>query len=230
MVPMCARGGHVAAHPSAKSSTRREAVVTEIRRLVVLGALRPGEKLREVRLAADLNVSRATLREALNLLVQDGLLVQEPYRGLSVARLEPDAVRDLARTRLLMDEIAIRAIVQDGAAHRVQLVRDAWDAFDSFASDADALVQHDAHVAFHRAIWAASENSMLLRLWPVTEAVTTIVLAQDQARRADPHRARGIHSDLVEAITSGDEQRIAASLSRHTLEAAEEFLALPVES
>lgn len=217
----------MAAQPSVKSATRREAVVAEIRRLVVLGALRPGEKLREVRLAAELEVSRPTLREALNLLVQDGLLVQEPYRGLSVARLEPDAVRDLARTRLLMDEIAIRAIVEEGAAHRVQLVRDAWKAFDASAFDTDPLVQHDAHVAFHRAIWAASENSMLLRLWPVTEAVTTIVLAQDQARRADPHRARAIHRDLVEAITGGDEKQIAVSLSRHTLQAAEEFLALP---
>src|SRR5690349_12287711 len=79
------RGRAVTAQP--------EAVVTHIRRAVVAGELRPGDKLREVRLAAELQVSRATLREALNLLVRDGLLVQEPYRGFGVTRLDAGAIR-----------------------------------------------------------------------------------------------------------------------------------------
>jgi DNA-binding GntR family transcriptional regulator len=206
-------------------STRREAVVAEIRRMIVLGALEPGEKLREVRLAAALNVSRPTLREALNLLVQGGLLVQEPYRGLSVARLDPQAVRDIARTRVPLDLIAVRAILEDPTGRRTDAVRTAWATFEESAFDPDPLVQHQAHVAFHRAVWAASENFLLLRLWPVTEALTTIVLAQDQAERGDPVRAHAIHRDLVEAITGGDLPRIEAMLVRHTLHSAEELLA-----
>ena len=86
---------------------QREAVVTYVRRAVVLGELQPGDKLREVKLAAALNVSRPTLREALSLLVQDGLLVQEPYRGFSVTRLDAGALRDIARTRVPLDGIAV---------------------------------------------------------------------------------------------------------------------------
>ena len=105
----------VNAHPPATrtasaATPQREAVVTHIRRAIVLGDLQPGEKLREVKLAAELGVSRATLREALNLLVQDGLLVQEPYRGFSISRLDAAALRDIARTRVPLDLIAIRAI------------------------------------------------------------------------------------------------------------------------
>jgi DNA-binding GntR family transcriptional regulator len=210
----------------ATGTPQREAVVRYVRRAVVLGELEPGEKLREVRLAATLNVSRPTLREALNLLVQDGLLVQEPYRGFSVTRLEPGAVRDIARTRVPLDLIAVTAILEDGSGRRLRMVHEAWDRYASVGPDADPLAQHEAHVALHKGLWVASENSMLLRLWPVTEALTTIALAQDQARRADPVRAHRVHRELVDALDGRDLEAIEEHLRRHTLQSAEELLAL----
>lgn len=205
---------------------QREAVVTHIRRAVVLGTLRPGEKLREVKLATALHVSRPTLREALNLLVRDGLLAQEPYRGFSVTKLDPDAVRDIARTRVPLDLIAVGAILDDLTGRRMRRVRGAWQKFESLAFDPDPLVQHEAHIAFHHGLWLASENTMLLRLWPVTEALTTIALAQDQAARADPGRAHALHRQLVEAILAGDLTRIGEQLTRHTIDSAVELLSL----
>ena len=210
------------------ATPQREAVVTHIRRAIVLGDLRPGEKLREVKLAAALNVSRPTLREALNLLVQDGLLVQEPYRGYSVTKLDPETVRDIARTRVPLDLIAVSGILEDSTGRRRGLIRDAWDEFEPLAFDSDPLIQHEAHIAFHHRLWAASENRMLLRLWPVTEALITIVLAQDQAARADPARAHALHRQLVEAIVSGDVVGIEHQLRQHTIASAEELLARPL--
>jgi DNA-binding GntR family transcriptional regulator len=205
-------------------------VLTAIRRAVVLGELKPGEKLREVKLAAALDVSRPTLREALNLLVQEGLLVQEPYRGFSVTALDADAVRDIARTRVPLDLIAITAILEDPTGRRLELVRDAWDRYANVGAGADPLAQHEAHVALHHGIWVASQNSMLVRLWPVTEALTTIALAQDQATRDDPERAHRLHDELVEAILSRDLSRIEHELVRHTLDSAEELLAIKERS
>jgi DNA-binding GntR family transcriptional regulator len=211
---------------SAASTPRREAAVSQIRRAVVAGELRPGEKLREVALAGALDVSRATLREAMNVLVQDGLLVQEPYRGVSVARLDADELRDLARTRVPLDLIAVRGILDDPSGRRRAVLREVWERFDRDALDPDPLVQHEAHVALHHGIWAASENSMLLRLWPVTEAVTTIALAQDQARRSDPLRAHALHRRLVEVVLAGDLGAAEAELQQHIVDSAEELLAL----
>jgi DNA-binding GntR family transcriptional regulator len=95
------------------TTPQREVVVTAIRRAVVLGELTPGDKLREVKLAAALDVSRPTLREALHQLVQEGWLVQEPYRGFSVTALNEAEVMDLARTRVPLDLIAATAILED---------------------------------------------------------------------------------------------------------------------
>ncbi|KHL05545.1 GntR family transcriptional regulator, partial [Sinomonas humi] len=60
--------------------TRRDGAIQEIRRAIVRGGLLPGEKVTEVGLATQLGVSRPTLREALNQLAREGLLVQEPFR------------------------------------------------------------------------------------------------------------------------------------------------------
>lgn len=205
------------------ATTRREGVVAEIRRAIVTGDLRPGDRLPEVRLAARFEVSRPTLREACNALVQDGLLVQEPYRGLRVATLDAAAIRDIATTRVALDLIAVQAILAD--RERMRLVESAWETYRELARDPDPLVRHDAHVALHRGLWAASENTMLLRLWPVTEALSTIVLAQDQAAHDDdPDRALDIHGTLVRAILSGDLPAIEAELARHTVDSADELI------
>ena len=85
----------------AESVTRRDAVITQIKRGIVLGSIKPGQKLTESYLSTALGVSRPTVREALNQVAQEGLLVQEPYRGLRVADLDAATVlvRDNRRER-----------------------------------------------------------------------------------------------------------------------------------
>ena len=208
------------------SVSRREAVMTEIRRAIVLGTLKPGEKLTESRLAAALNVSRPTIREALTQLAQEGLLIQEPYRGLRVADLEPGAIMDIARTRVALDMLAVEEILADETGSRLQRVRAAWNDLDQVPLDADPVEAQEAHVAFHRKIWAASENTLLIRLQPVTEAHITIVLAQDQATRYNPRRAHDVHKRLAEAIFSRDLDRVRKAMTVHTIDNAEELVAM----
>ena len=211
------------------SISRREAVVAQIRRGIVVGALCPGDKLTELALAADLQVSRATVREALGQLAREGLVVSEPYRGLRVADLDVAALRDLARTRVALDALAAGAILADGSGRRLRTVQRAWSAFETTAFDADPVVRHDGHLAFHRAIWSAAENVVLDQLWPVISAHMTIALAQDQAARHDPERSHRLHRALVDALQSGDEARVAATFREHTITSADELIALRSE-
>ncbi|HEY0237958.1 MAG TPA: GntR family transcriptional regulator [Friedmanniella sp.] len=208
------------------SVSRREAVVAQIRRGIVVGALRPGDKLTELSLAADLQVSRATVREALGQLAREGLVVSEPYRGLRVADLDTAALRDLARTRAALDQLAARGILADASGRRLDAVRQAWSAFESTAFHDDPVARHEGHLAFHRAVWSAAENVVLDQLWPVIQAHMTIALAQDQALRHDPERSHRLHRALVDALESGDEARVETTFREHTITSADELIAL----
>ncbi|MGV9867023.1 GntR family transcriptional regulator [Rhodococcus koreensis] len=223
------RDGSAALLPVA-SISRREGVIAEIKRAIVLGSLQPGEKLTEVQLATSLNVSRPTVREALNQLSQEGLLVQEPYRGLRVAHLSEAALLDIAEVRVAIDMQAMTAILSDPTGERLERVMQGWRDFERFAFDPDPVVQHEAHLRFHRSIWAASDNYLLLKLWPVTEAHITIALAQDQFTRSDPERAYAVHSELIATIQTRDLEKIRAAFVAHTVDSAKELIALMQEA
>ena len=83
-------------------------VAAELRRAVFDGELESGTPLREVALAASLGVSRPTVREALTVLVAEGLATREPNRGVSVASPEAASVRDVCAARLVLEGSGIR--------------------------------------------------------------------------------------------------------------------------
>ena len=208
------------------SVSRREAVLAQIRRAIVVGALRPGDKLTELALAADLRVSRATVREALGQLAREGLVISEPYRGLRVADLDEPALRDLARTRAALDVLAAQGVLADPTGQRLAAVRAAFAAFETTAFDDDPVVRNEGHLAFHRAVWAAAQNVVLDQLWPVISAHMTIALAQDQAVRHDPERSHRLHRELVDALESGDGARVEQAFRAHTITSTDELIAL----
>ena len=106
------------------------------------------------------------------------------------------------------------------------MVEASWAEYSKVEMDPDPVIRHESHVAFHRSLWAASENALLLRLWPVTEAHLTIILAQDQAARADPVRAHQVHEKLVEAIRTKDLDVIRTAFTEHTMRSAVELIPL----
>ncbi|AII03294.1 hypothetical protein [Rhodococcus opacus] len=64
---------------------------------------------------------------------------------------------------------------------------------------------------------AASENYLLMRLWPVTEAHIAIALLHDQYTRAEPARAHAMHAALIEAFETRDLEQIRAAFTVHTI-------------
>ncbi len=210
--------------------SRRDAVIHELTRDIVLGDLKPGDNLTELGLATSLNVSRPTIREALSQLAHEGLLTQEPFRGFRVANLGAAEILDIAKTRMALDEIAIDAILADHSGSRLGRVMQAWEIYRVLEFDADPVVQHDAHITFHEEIWAASENTMLMSLAPVMRAHMTIALAVDQIERSNAERTHSIHEELISALKTKKRETIISAFETHTLGSAEELVGLLNES
>src|SRR5699024_1985334 len=174
-----ARGAaeRTAARTPVSNTERRQRVIDEIKRRIVLGELRPGERIIEADLTSSLEVSRPTAREALNQMARDGLLIQEAYRGLRVADIEVDSMLEIARVRASPGTEAIDEILDDSTGARMARLEESWERFESESNAADPLAVHEAHIRFHRGIWEAAGNYLLMRIWPVVEAQMTIILA-----------------------------------------------------
>jgi DNA-binding GntR family transcriptional regulator len=197
------------------SLTRREAVLRHLRRAILVGDLAPGQRLKEVQLAQSLGVSRPTLREAIYQLIHDGLLVQEDYKGIRVARLDAGSVEDLALVRIELETLAAKAVASDKTGRRKRMLSDAFDKYVEAGRREDPVEEQEAHMALHRTIWFASENTVIQRMWTIVEGGINLATTTDLAARAGSERSRIEHRRLVEAILHGNRRTIAAEVKRH---------------
>lgn len=206
------------------SVTRRDAVLSQLRNAILTGRLTPGERLKEVPLSKDLGVSRPTLREAIYQLIHEGLLVQEDYKGVTVAGIDPETVADIAVVRTPLEAIAARAIASDKSGNARAALERAWSVYDEAARGEDPVRENQAHLELHRTIWIASGNSMLERIWPIVSTSILLALGTDAAAHHDTTRNRRMHRDLVDAIVHNRPRDIDREVRAHIRASADETI------
>jgi len=208
------------------SVIRRDAVLSQLRNAILTNRLKPGERIREVQLARDLGVSRPTLREAIYQLIHEGLLVQEPHKGVTVAEIDAATITDIAVVRAALETIAAKAIATDKDDAAREKLRQVWITYDEAAASGDTVRENEAHMELHRTVWLASHNSMLERIWPIVSASVNLALSTDIAARQDTERNRRMHRELVEAILYNRRRRIVSAVREHIQISADELLGL----
>lgn len=198
----------------ARSSTV-ERVADELRRAVFEGELEAGTPLREVALADTLGVARSTIREALALLVADGIAIREPNRGVAVASPDPAAVSDVCRARAVLELAGLRHWPAAGEPAR-QALRDALDAYTA-AVEADASYQelNEKHLVVHLALVGLSGSPRLVAMAGTLTAELKVALARIDRARRNAHDQAHSHRHLLDILESGDVDAAEAELTEH---------------
>lgn len=208
------------------SVTRREIVVDTIRRAVLSGDLKPGEKVKEAPLAARLGVSRPTVREAVYQLVHEGSLVQTPYEGITVASPTRQDLIEVAEVRVSLETLAALHIAKRPDGPGMANLREALTTHLAAIDSQDLVLIDSTHLDLHRTLWEGAENRMLMRIWPLVESQIRMAMTLDQVTRSDFDRDAELHRCLVDVIACGDEAAIAAEVRSHILISADEVVAI----
>lgn len=196
------------------------AIIAErLRDAITRGAFRPGAQLGEVDLAAQLGVSRGPLREAMQRLVQEGLLRSERHRGLFVVELGIEDVHDIYAARLAVEQAAARMIMAGDRAAAVEALDAAQRALVEAAASGDSLRLADADQEFHAVLVRASGSPRLHRMAQTLLAETRMCLVALQATRPVPDQLVQEHQDLLDAVAAGDGEGLAALLAAHMADA-----------
>jgi DNA-binding GntR family transcriptional regulator len=203
-------------------TSKPERVADAVREQIVEGQLRPGSRLPEQRLSTALGVSRNTLREAMIQLMGERVLVREPNRGVFVARPDREAIRDVYRTRRIIEPAAVRSgEAADGA--RLAAVRAAVEEGRQAAAQErwDDLASANQH--FHRALVALAGSTRL-------DQQMALLLAEMRLVFHGMPEVRGFHEPylprnvvICELLEAG-ERAAAADAVVEYLRVAEEHL------
>jgi DNA-binding GntR family transcriptional regulator len=202
-------------------------VVAAIRDAILSGRIPPGMPLREAALAAELAVSRNTIREAARVLEGESLVRYQMNRGIVVAEITADDVRDIYAARSAAEMAGLEALTASRDPAIYEALADLVDRIeDAFASrDAERIAESDR--SFHATLVSAAGSPRLARFHArlQQEQRLALTLAEHSSRQLG--RTADDHRDLLNAFR-GAPARARAELTRHLRTGAEELRLLAV--
>ena len=198
-----------------------EAILLEISS----GKLAPGSRIIQEQIATELGVSRQPVQQALLLLRNQGLLRDAPGRGLIVAPLDPDHIRQMYDVRAVIEGLAFRKAALNNAAAAKREGPDFITKGRQAAQTGSVSELIAADMAFHHFVYSLSENLLVAPTmdthWTYTQRVMGEVLMRDEKPRDiwDQHEA------LLQSIISGDADAAELHAREHILAAADFIIA-----
>ncbi|GAA3627210.1 GntR family transcriptional regulator [Microlunatus ginsengisoli] len=197
----------------ARHQSLREAVVVELRDKIIDGELGSGERVVERDLAAELEVSRIVIREAIQQLTAEGLLVVAPRRGAMVAPFTDDYADQLTDVRVALEPMAARRAAEHRTDADLRNLRDALDEAAAAIERRDLAAAARLNVDFHLEIVRCAHNPILeTTMGPLISQVRRFFrLGQD----TESSGWNDAHIALYEAIRDRDPERAARLAAEH---------------
>lgn len=195
-----------------------ELIADQLRSAIMYGSLAPGDQLGEAELAGKLGVSRGPLREAMQRLVQEGLLRSERHRGLFVCELTPDDVRDVYVARLAVERAACELIMRGNRGEALARLTPAVDRLTEAAASGDRTAMSDADQEFHQTLVSCAGNSRLERMAQTLLVETRMCLTVMQDVYPEPQELLDEHRRILDAIVEGAEERLLELIESHMVE------------
>lgn len=205
--------GEAGAPAPTGAANRLHAVERHLRTAIVRGALRPNERLIEAELAERLGVSRTPIREALQRLAADGLVLSR-RRGWVVRAHTLDEIREIYEARAALEGYAARlaaARASDDALAAVVAAQQA--AQQSLTGSREALVE--ANDQFHAAVIAAAGNRQLADLLDRNHGYAFNYRLAATYTDAEAAEGEAQHADLAAALLARDPDRAGAIMRDH---------------
>lgn len=186
--------------------SRPDAIAEKLREAIMSGALKPGDRLIERKLAARLGVGQPTLREGLRILELQGFVRKRMTKGSYVTQLTGEDFRKILEVRLALEVLAIeRAAVRLTAAAAADLTR-CVKAMEHAARKFDLAGFHRYDLRFHRRIWELADNEYLgIALERVAFGLFAFVLLQRQPDATNEFLASADqHQRILDGLRTGD--------------------------
>jgi DNA-binding GntR family transcriptional regulator len=202
-------------------STQASTVYDRLQTDILTGKLQPGLKLRLKDLIELYETGNSPLREALNRLSANGMVVREENRGFRVPPASADELMELTRTRCWLEEIALRESIAKGDSaweERIVLAfhwlaRSARDKKESSMASSPEWEKH--HREFHLALISACDSSILMRFCAeLHQRSFRYRNLAEVVEYRDRHEIEE-HEELQKAVLKRDADKAVELLKRH---------------
>lgn len=217
-----------------KPITLSSQITSQIREAILRGKLKPGQRLVERELAKATGASQVTIREALQPLQHEGLVIKKTNAASFVMELSRERLREILDVRLLLEPHAVGLASERLTPERMIELRERIDRLRRHASAHDLYQCSRDDFEFHRTLWECCGNETLTRTLTAIctsyFAYTSILPGLSKADlegRIGPyevfraHWLAGVekrfdaHQELLEVVAAGNRENVEEEVRRH---------------
>lgn len=195
------------------SIPRGEQVYRQIRDAIQSGELKPSTRMREVDLAQWLGTSRTPVREALGRLLNDGLVANDPNRGMIVTELDHQMVDELYVMREVLEGTAAGLAARNATEAEIALLRRLAEKDRTIGDKPTELSSNNKF--FHDTLYQSAHNRYLLKTLSTLRESMALLGHTTLALPGRSHTAIDEHEQIVSAIERRDAAAAEAAARAH---------------
>lgn len=204
--------------------TTAEIIAVQVRARIMDGTFPPGSQIREVRLALRLNVSRGPVREALQRLIQEGLLVNRKNRGVFVVSLGEEDIRDVYLARGVIEREAAKILIRRGDTEAFDRLQELVDLMSAAAEKHEWPELADWDLGFHETLVRSARSKRLQRMFGTLLVEVRMCLSALESAYPIHKRLVQEHRSILGAMRHGDERQTLDLIHAHLRDAVEDLI------
>ncbi|AOM81841.1 GntR family transcriptional regulator [Salisediminibacterium beveridgei] len=196
-----------------------EVAYDQIKDLIMVGKVSQRERILEVQLAEQLNISRTPIREAVRMLEKDGLVSRDSM-GAYITPLSKKEAQDLYKVRIELEELSVKEAMENGTDEEFQELKDIIEALKHMSGDEETSTIIQVNTAFHSHLSKMSGNFYLQHtLRDIRTRLSLIRVSSLIAKRRYDVSLRE-HIAVGEAMLDGKKENAAKLIRAHAEQAA----------
>lgn len=214
-----------------KKQTYTDLVVGYIKQCILNGTYKPGTKVKELVIAQKLSISRAPIREALQILIKEGLVVWLPQKGKFITQLTPKQIRDSYFTGGILEAAAVSQAIHrytpkdiarlTAIAERMKGVADKNEPIEKIATLDDK---------FHQVLFSRIDNEFVVEFCRRScQGLSKFLLFRYWIKLYTPHEVYNRHKVIVAALQKGNASELEQEIRKHYFDAGDRMYTVSQE-
>ena len=211
--------------------TYSDQVADYVKNLILSGALVPGAPIKELAIASELSISRAPVREAMQILVREGLIESHPQKGKNVTALTAKQIKNSYFTGGVLEAAAVSQVLDKYTEKDISKLERIVAKMKAVA-DRNGPVSDQAPLdnAFHDLLFSRIDNELIVELCKRScQGISKFLLYKHWVKLFPPKKVYERHKEIVAALKTKNPQNVERVIREHYISSGERMSAFGVD-
>lgn len=206
-----------------KNNLRGDSVYKYLYETIVSGEYDLGEELSIREISLNLEVSNTPVREAMNMLENDGLVEKVPYKGYKIRDFTLEEIKDTFETRAAIESYAIKLTANNASNKETTKLKEIYNKSLDYLSKNDIENYTECNEIMHKSIIKFSGNLLLENIYKKVDGQINLFASHTVQIPGRPKKASNEHLKMINFICKGESNKARELMEKHIMSSYEDY-------